>query len=143
MKVKLIHTEQDQEPTVTLTGHPQNVEFQKWEALLKTGIRFVLGQQHHRQFKLSLSAIYYVESQQNRTLLFTKDDSFSIHERLYEIETWGDPFVRINKSTIVNLQYLKSFKPLFNSKLEANLDNGDRLEVSRLYIPMLKKKIGG
>jgi DNA-binding LytR/AlgR family response regulator len=62
--------------------------------------------------------------------------------RLYEIEAWGDPFVRINKSTIVNLTHLSSFKPMLNTRLEASLENGDRLEVSRMYLPIIKVKLG-
>ncbi|MBM3909964.1 MAG: LytTR family transcriptional regulator DNA-binding domain-containing protein, partial [Firmicutes bacterium] len=54
----------------------------------------------------------------------------------------GDPFVRVNKSTILNLHVLKSFRPLLNSKLEAMLDNGDLLEISRMYVKVIKTKLG-
>jgi hypothetical protein len=31
---------------------------------------------------------------------------------------------------------------MLNSRLEASLENGDRLEVSRMYLPIIKVKLG-
>jgi DNA-binding LytR/AlgR family response regulator len=142
MKLKVVPNPKLEEPIVTLEGDPNQASFQKIQAVIQAGLLYVIGQQKGRQFKIPLFDIFYLESQENQTILYTQSDSFVIEQRLYEIETWGDPFVRINKSTVINIQKLASFKPLLNSKLEAQLANGDRVEVSRLYLPILKKKLG-
>ena len=43
---------------------------------------------------------------------------------------------------IKNCAFIKSFRPLLNSKLEAMLDNGDLVEISRLYLKAIKLKLG-
>jgi DNA-binding LytR/AlgR family response regulator len=110
--------------------------------LLSKSLGYELAKQESRQYKISYHEIYYIDSQDEHTILYTNNDSFVIPFRLYEVESWGDPFVRINKSNVVNLSHLSSFKPMLNSKLEAYIDNGDRLEVSRMYLSVIKEKLG-
>jgi two-component system, LytTR family, response regulator len=58
-----------------------------------------------------------------------------IRERLSQIEQRLDPetFVRIHRSTIVNLDRIKSLHPLFNGDHLIILKNGQELNLSRTY----------
>jgi two-component system LytT family response regulator len=58
-----------------------------------------------------------------------------IRERLSQIEQRLDPetFVRIHRSTIVNLDRIKSMHPLFNGDHLIMLKNGRELNLSRTY----------
>ncbi len=142
MKFKIITTSPNIEPTVTIEAPEGHPDIAKLKAFLVESQEIILGKKGDRQFKIPLLDIYYIESQDEQTIVFTKNDSFIVPPKLYEIEAWGDPFVRVNKSTIINLHNLKSFRPLFNSKLEAMLDNGDLIEISRMYVKSIKTKLG-
>lgn len=142
MKIKWVLGKVGEELSVTVVGYEDDPEFIQLKATLSTTLGYVVGKHQSRQYRIPYQDIYYLESQDEHTTLFTNKDSFTIPLRLYEIEAWGDPFVRINKSTIINFNHLTSFKPMLNSKLEASLDNGDRLEVSRMYLPVIKAKLG-
>ena len=58
-------------------------------------------------------------------------------------ERLPDVFVRIHKSTIVNLTYIESLQPLSNSEYTAILANGKSLKVSRTYARALRQRLLG
>jgi len=58
-----------------------------------------------------------------------------INERL------PDVFVRIHKSTVVNLNYIVKMQPLCNSEYNAVLVNSKVLKVSRTYARTIKERL--
>lgn len=54
----------------------------------------------------------------------------------------GTDFFRVSKSVILNLSKVKSFSPSFNGRFEAVMKNGERIMISRQYVPLLKTKLG-
>lgn len=70
---------------------------------------------------------------------------YSAKETLTSLEQLlsGTAFIRISKSCIVNTDFLKCVRPLYNHRLEAELKNGERLIITRNYIELLKQKLKG
>jgi two-component system LytT family response regulator len=66
-----------------------------------------------------------------------------IREKLSQLETKLDPkdFMRIHRSTIVNLDRIKSFHPLFNGDQIIILKDGRELNLSRTYYDKLMMRI--
>jgi two-component system LytT family response regulator len=66
-----------------------------------------------------------------------------IREKLSQLETKLDPkdFMRIHRSTIVNLDRIKSFHPLFNGDQIIILKDGRELNLSRTYYDKLIMRI--
>ena len=66
-----------------------------------------------------------------------------IREKLSQLETRLDPkdFVRIHRSTIVNLDRIKSFHPLFGGDQIIILKDGQELTLSRTYYDKLLMRI--
>lgn len=87
--------------------------------------------------------IFYFESTDGKTFIYKEKDVYECDLRLYEIEErfCKGVFVRISKAAILNLRKLRSFRTQFNGKLEAQLSNGERLEVNRHYVPELKQRL--
>lgn len=92
---------------------------------------------------ISTSEIYYIESVDKRTFVYTSESFFQTEQRLYQLEhelsTLG--FVRVSKSCIVNINALESIKPLFNSRMEATLKNGEKLNITRKYLGNIKQAL--
>ena len=143
MKVKYILVDKPGDIEVTVKGYQKDPALESIKTFFDHQTGLVIGQKDGRKYRIQYTDIYYIEIQEEKTILFTEADSYFCPLRLYEIVAWGNPFIRISKSVIINVMKLKSFKPLLNSKLEATLTNGDRVEVSRMYIQELKKIIGG
>ena len=92
---------------------------------------------------IKASSIYYIESVDKRTYVYTKDDCHETRHRLYELEeTLGINFLRCSKAMIVNIRKIRSVRAELNARLSAELLNGERLIISRGYVKDLKKKLG-
>ena len=91
-----------------------------------------------------LGDIYYFDSTDERTFLYLENDVYECSLKLYELEEQLEKanFVRISKSCIVNIMKLDSVRPLLNSRYEAKLENGEKLIISRHYLPGFKRNFG-
>lgn len=88
--------------------------------------------------------IYYFEAVDNKVFAYCEKQVYELRKKLYELEDElsGTDFLRISKSTIVDLSKITNLAPLFNGRLEAKLKNGEKIIISRQYVPGLKKKLG-
>ena len=92
---------------------------------------------------IKASSIYYIESVDKRTYVYTKNECHETRHRLYELEeTLGINFLRCSKAMIVNIKKIRSVRAELNARLSAELLNGERLIISRGYVKDLKKKLG-
>jgi two-component system LytT family response regulator len=84
---------------------------------------------------LQTDEIDYVEAAGNYLRLKTGAVGHLIRERMSQLEARLDPekFVRIHRSTIVNVQRIKEMHPLFNGDQTIVLHNGAQLILSRRY----------
>ncbi|MDP4094751.1 MAG: LytTR family DNA-binding domain-containing protein [Bacillota bacterium] len=96
-----------------------------------------------RCYKLNISDIYYIETVDRKVFVYTKHDVYRSDRKLYQLETelaeYG--YTKVNKSCLLNIKMLKAIKNIYNSRLEAELINGDRLNVSRMYIPKIREAL--
>ena len=119
-------------------------EKKAWMESMKVNNTKILASKNGRNHFLPLHEIYYIESIDKTTILYTKDDSYVSLLRLYQIEeAVNDDFIRINKSTIINLQYLKCMKADIGSRIRLEFHNGERFIVTRAYVKEFKRKLGG
>ena len=75
---------------------------------------------------------------------YAKDAVYETKSRLYELEAElpKQDFFRASKSTIINLDKIKTLSPAFGSRFEVKLTNGECLIISRQYVSQLKEKLG-
>ncbi len=94
--------------------------------------------------KLQPDEIYYFESVDNKVCACCEKSVFDVKQKLYELEQIYEhtDFLRISKAMIVNVSKISRIVPMFNGRLEAVLANGEKVVISRQYVPDLKKKLG-
>lgn len=89
--------------------------------------------------------IYYIESVDKKTFVYLENEVYHTDFRLYrlkeKLKDYG--FVQISKSCILNINVMESIKPLFNSRMEATLKNGEKVNINRSYLAGVKKAFGG
>lgn len=94
---------------------------------------------------VNISDIYYIESVDKKTYLYLEKEVYHTGSRLYqlidELKQYG--FVQVSKSCILNINALESIKPLFNSRMEATLKNGEKVYINRNYLSGVKKALRG
>jgi DNA-binding LytR/AlgR family response regulator len=95
-------------------------------------------------YKLPVSSIFYAESVDLKTFVCGESIVYRSKLKLYEIEEIlsNSDFLRINKQTIVNVKKIKSVSPAGDSRFQATLTNGEKVLVSRQYVPGLKERFG-
>ena len=94
---------------------------------------------------INILDIYYIESVDKKTFVYLENEVYRTDFRLYQLknklQTYG--FVQISKSCILNINALDSIRPLFNSRMEATLKNGEKVHINRNYLNGVKKALGG
>ncbi|MDF2842876.1 MAG: LytTR family transcriptional regulator [Herbinix sp.] len=88
--------------------------------------------------------VYYFEGIDNKVFLYCKQSVYETKLKLYEIEEDYNRsnFFRASKSIILNIAKIKSISPAYSGRFEALLFNGEKVVISRQYVPELKKKLG-
>lgn len=111
---------------------------------IKAGKDRLIGVDNEESFFLDPKEIYYIESVDNKVFLYTKAKVYSSKYKLYEIEEqFGHTdLFRASKSVILSASKIKSVAPLFSGKFEATLLNGEKVIISRQYVPHLKSILG-
>ena len=90
---------------------------------------------------VSISDIYYIENVERKLFLYTKDEVFRFDGTMADIESriCETGLVRISRTCIMNTEYLSQIRQIRNSHLEAVMENGEILIVSRKYLPDIKR----
>jgi len=101
---------------------------------------YICGPDSERQYRIRISDMYYVESVDKKTFIYTKTEVFRSELRLYELlEKVKDfDFVQVSKACIVNINVIDSIRSLVNSRLQATLTNNEKVNVSRTFLPQIK-----
>lgn len=87
--------------------------------------------------------IYYIESVDKRTYIYTKDECFETKYRLYELEErLGHNFFRSAKAMIINIRKIRSVKAELNGRMTAELLNGEKVIIARSCVKELKERLG-
>jgi two-component system, LytTR family, response regulator len=88
-----------------------------------------------RVFFLKVDEIDWIEAAGNYVKLHVGRDGHLIRETMNGIETKLDPdkFLRIHRSTVVNIDRIKELHPLFSGDYAVILRNGTELALSRNY----------
>ena len=91
---------------------------------------------------ISIDDIFYIETVDNKTFLYTKCEVYQSTKKLYEIENEliNTSFVRISKSQIINTNIVSSVKAQFSGRLEAVLNNNEKIIVSKHYTMQFRNK---
>lgn len=98
------------------------------------------GKKDDSLYTLQADQIFYIESIDNQTFLYTEHALFESHLKLYKVEKMAvsTHFFRISKNLIVNTSKIESVRALFNGKIEATLKNGEKVIVNRHYVKAFK-----
>lgn len=89
-----------------------------------------------------VNAIYYIESVDKRTYIYTKDGCYESKSRLYELEEiLSIYFARCSKAMIVNLRKISKVNSEFGARMVAELLNGEKIVISRSYVKDIKRRL--
>jgi two-component system LytT family response regulator len=94
-------------------------------------------------FNLPVDEIVYLEASGDYTIITTKADQFVSSSGIGKLEEILNPevFIRVHRSTIVNVNYLKEIERHFNGGMVVKMQSGKSFPVSRTYAKLIRKKV--
>ncbi|MBR0270557.1 MAG: LytTR family transcriptional regulator [Methanobrevibacter sp.] len=91
---------------------------------------------------LKFDEIYMFRVEDKQVKVYTENDNFLVKKALYQIEKMLDSsFIRISKSTIINLDKIDRVAPSLKGMMFIMLKNGLKDNISRKYLPEFKKSL--
>lgn len=141
MKLKLVEDKQLEESLIDITYNRYDRRIQRIVDMVETNKVQLEGKMDSSEYKVESFDICYIESVDNTSFLYTESEVFESKEKLYALEKRlkNTSFVRISKSTLLNMDYLKSVQPIKHYRLEANLKNKEKLIINRHYVKEVKQ----
>jgi two-component system LytT family response regulator len=97
-----------------------------------------------RVFFLKTDEISWIEAAGNYVRLHVGRESHLLRETMNALEARldGRQFLRIHRSTIVNIERIKELHPMFRGEYEVVLHDGARLTLGRAYRERLQEVLG-
>jgi two-component system, LytTR family, response regulator len=103
----------------------------------------IFVQKSEKLFNLPVEEIVYLEASGDYTIISTKNDQFVSSSGIGKLEEIMNPdtFLRVHRSTIVNVNYLKEIERHFNGGMIVKMQSGKSFPVSRTYAKQIRKKV--
>ncbi len=144
MRITIIDPSPGEEDEIIVKCREVSDDLQQLLNLIKQGGNKINGYKDGKIHLLQPAEIFYFESVDQRVFAYCKADVYEIKSRLYELEMQllAKNFLRVTKSLILNLDQIKQLSPAFSGRFEAQLKNGEKVLISRQYVPALKERLG-
>lgn len=144
MKITIMDVPDGEEDEIIVRCRHIDKQLLKLIYAVRAGQEKILALRGNEYVQISPEKIYYFEAVDNKVFLYLEKDVYEVKQKLYELEERfsGTDFFRASKSCIVNLAKVKSLSPAFNGRFEAHMQNGEKVIISRQYVPILKEKLG-
>lgn len=111
--------------------------------LKKEPLTFLTGKDTNDWFPVPLEEISYIESKQKKTWFIANTTEYSSIYTLKELTyTLPSSFLRVHRSFIVNIPYIKRISRDFSSTIVLTLKDGTIIPVSQTYSNDVRLKLG-
>lgn len=145
MEVKIKKIEREKDELVLICCHSVTEEVREIASFVRSRQGRLSGTKDSREYEIAVPDIYYIESVDGRTFLYTKEQTYETSYRIYELEELlrGKHFIRISKAMLLNLMKIRSIQPALNGRFTAVLKSGEEVIISRSYVKDLKAALRG
>ena len=143
MRLILNERPEMEKPEVTIAYSEMTASVKRVADFVRSVEQTILCKKDEEECSVPVGDIFYIESVDKKTFVYCEKEVYMCSLRLYEIEKMVEKagFVRVSKSTILNIECLKGVKTLVNSRLEAILSNGERVCVTRKYLKDIREAL--
>lgn len=142
MKVKFEKVPTPDKESAVIKAMAMTEDIQSAIELLEAGSGSIAVTREGQTYLCKIRDIYYIESVDKKTFLYTKNECFETRYRLYELEEMLNRyFLRCSKAMIVNMRKIKAVKSELGGRMNATLLNGEVIVISRSYVKELKQRL--
>lgn len=143
MRVRFEQVETKEQEQALIRATEKNADIVNAIDLLENGSGGITVTRDGNTYLCKLTQVYYIESVDKRTWVYTRDGCFESRDRLYELEEkLGMYCVRVSKSMIINLRKVRNVSAQTGARMIAELLNGEKVIISRNYAGEIKRRLG-
>lgn len=144
MKITFLEKNPDEEDEIIIKSQTPDYELLKYLNNYKKDTEKMSFYKDSKIVLLEAKDIFYFESVDNNVFAYTNENVYESKNKLYQLEENLDSrtFFRANKSVILNLNKIESLIPAFGGRFEAILKNNYKIIISRMYVKILKERLG-
>lgn len=144
MKITFLEKNPDEEDEIIIKSQTPDYELLKYLNNYKKDTEKMSFYKDSKIVILETNDIFYFESVDNNVFAYTNENVYESKNKLYQLEENLDSrtFFRANKSVILNLNKIESLIPAFGGRFEAILKNNYKIIISRMYVKILKERLG-
>ena len=144
MRVEIINNQTTESVNVEIHCKDITDEVKRLKRHIDNFSTSISGTEDGNTYIVSPNDIFYIESVDKKTFIYTEDKVLSTDKRLYELEEILDnrDYFRCSKSVIINLNKVVRLKPEITRNILATLSNDEVVVISRRYATELKKLLG-
>ncbi len=105
----------------------------------------IWGRVEDQSIALDLSDILYLESVDDKVFAYTNDKVLKIDGSLqsFMLIVNDDSFFRCSKSMVININRVISLKSLSSNRIDATLEGGEHIIISRRYASEFRRLLKG
>ncbi|MCR4934242.1 MAG: LytTR family transcriptional regulator DNA-binding domain-containing protein [Lachnospiraceae bacterium] len=105
----------------------------------------IWGRLEDQSIALDLSDILYLESVDDKVFAYTNDKVLKIDGSLqsFMLIVNDDSFFRCSKSMVININRVISLKSLSSNRIDATLEGGEHIIISRRYASEFRRLLKG
>lgn len=142
ISIEVINPAQEEE--ILIRCHQVDDEIHELVDQLKAKQLIILGHHEEQISRIKLSDLYYFEAVDGKVFAYGKNSVHEVKQKLYELEQLckDSPYFRASKSTLLNISKIVSVHPSISGRFQALLENGEKVVISRQYVPVLKRRLG-
>lgn len=144
LKIEINIDENIEDTHIAISCRELTPEMEKILAMLRILEKQLTVTKEDEIYFLDVSKVVYIESVDRKTFIYTDKEVYESDFKLYELEQQLEScgFFRASKSSLIQLQFIKSLKADLNRRIKVTLKSGEQLIVSRQYAEELKKRLG-
>jgi len=105
----------------------------------------IWGRHEDQNVSLDIYDILYLESVDDKVFAYTRDMVVKLDVTLYGFsnEIADESFFRCSKSMIINVNKVSALKSLSSNRIDATLENGEHIMISRRYASDFRRLLKG
>lgn len=144
MKINIEQSNNYSEVEITIKCKSVDESLEKLISSIRLYSSTISGKKDNKVYFLKPEDVFYFDTVDEKVFIYTVDSVYETNLKLYEIEErfMGTSIFRVSKSIILNLVKIDYVSPLLNGRIEAVLKNGEKVIISRQYVPVFKSKLG-
>lgn len=145
MKVKVVTNDSLNEIEVVVNCPKHDEQVDRIVKAVETSMFNIMGKLRGENYVLNIDDIYYFEAVDNRVFAYCEKEIYEVNYKLHDLSLLlaQTSFLQTARTIVLNIKKIKKVNTLVNGRILAELTNGEKMIITRVYAQSFKTKLRG